>query len=143
LLLKNPSSWVFSWLALAEHPFTSVCQWNGPSKVCCSKASSLLCLIKWNVPVPSCVCFCKTFFPLYLLQENTLFMCLLQQNTIQHSWLPKEPLSFLFTDPSLQSFQNILYVPWYSLCLTFLIHKTTMVLTMQNSQFQNDQNEYP
>jgi hypothetical protein len=73
-LAKNPSSGVLS------HGFFS-------------RTSSLLCLLQWKVPLPACLSLTPES-----TSENHSFMCLPQQNSIQHNWLSKEPLSFHFTE---------------------------------------------
>ena len=72
LLAKNPSSHVLS-------------------RACFSRTSSLLCLLQWNVPSRVCL----SLSPVSTSGKHS-FMCLPQQNTIQHNWLSKEPLSFHF-----------------------------------------------
>jgi hypothetical protein len=73
LLTKNPSSRVLS------------C-------ACFSRACFHLCLLQLNDPSRICLSLSSVSIP-----EKHSFTCLPHQNTYQHNWLSKEPLSFYLT----------------------------------------------
>ena len=74
---------------LAENPSLCVL-----SRACFSRTSFLLCLLQLNIP--SWVWL--SFLPVSTSGKHS-FMCLPQQNSIQHNWLSKEPLHFHFSFP--------------------------------------------
>ena len=78
--------WTNTCVSLVKNPSSCVL-----SCACFSRTSSLLCLLQWNVP--SWVCL--SLSPVSTSGKHS-FTCLPQQNTIQHNWLSKEPLSFHF-----------------------------------------------
>ena len=61
-------------------------------RVCFSRTSSLLCLLQPNIP--SWVCL--SLSPMSTSGKHT-FVCLPQQNPIEHNWLSREPLNSHFT----------------------------------------------
>lgn len=64
------------------------------SHSCYSLKSFHLCLLQPNVPSRVCLGLSPLF-----ASGTPSFTSLLQQNTIQHTWLSIETLSFLFTPP--------------------------------------------
>ena len=79
--------WTNTCVLLAKSPSSRVL-----SHACFSRTSSLLCLLQLNIP--SWVCLSLSSVS---TSGKHCFTCLPQQNTIQHSWLSKEPLNFHFS----------------------------------------------
>ena len=71
-------------LSLAKNPSSSVL-----SRARFSRTSFHLCLLQWNVSSWVCISLSPVS-----TSGNHSFTCLSQENSIQHNWLSKEPLSF-------------------------------------------------
>jgi hypothetical protein len=87
------------------------------SHACLSRTSSFLCMLCWKLPSQVCI----SLSPVSTSAKCT-FMCLTQQNKIQHSWLSIEALGFhftpLFTFPTeLTSLFNTLLFIYYHRCM--------------------------
>jgi hypothetical protein len=78
--------WTNTCVFLAKSPSSRVL-----SHACFSRISFLFYLFWWNISLRVCL----SLSPVSTSEKHS-FMCLPQQNTIQHNWLSKEPLSFHF-----------------------------------------------